>query len=224
MSKANGSMSAAERVYREVKESILLNEITGGELLSEGEIATRYSVSRTPVREAFLRLESEGWMKLYPKRGALVQPIADDEVAEVIEARILLEGHAVRAIAGDPAAIEALVAALRGNLDDHRGIDPTDVAGFAKVDAQFHQLIAAAGRNRLLTGFYTSLGERHRRMTTTSVHRRTGTSQRILDDHHEPIEAIAAAEPEHFIAALDRHLLAVHGVATGTGTRSGEPR
>lgn len=82
----------------------------------------------------------------------------------------------------------------------------------------------AAGRNRLLTGFYTSLGERHRRMTTTSVHRRTGTSQRILDDHHELIEAIAAAEPEHFIAALDRHLLAVHGVATGTGTRSGEPR
>jgi len=222
VSKSVEALSAAGRVCHEVKESILSNRISGGELISEGEIAGQYHVSRTPVRKAFLRLESEGWMKLYPKRGALVLPIADDEAAEVVEARILLEGHAVRSIAGDRAAVDALVTALRANLDDQRGIDPADVAAFAKVDAEFHQLIAAAGRNRLLSGFYTSLGERHRRMTTASVHRRAGTHQRILDDHHELIAAIADADAAEFVAALDRHLLAVHGVGTGIGTRPSE--
>lgn len=61
----------------------------------------------------------------------------------MVEARILLEGHAVRSIAGDRAAVDALVTALRANLGDQRGIDPA-VEAFAKVDAEFHQLIAAA--------------------------------------------------------------------------------
>ncbi|NKS66646.1 GntR family transcriptional regulator, partial [Rhodococcus hoagii] len=55
---------------------ILSGALPGGELISEGEIASRMGSSRTPVREAFLRLEAEGWMRLYPKRGALIVPIA----------------------------------------------------------------------------------------------------------------------------------------------------
>ena len=90
--------SAAERVYGEVKELILTNGIAGGELISEGEIAQRCSVSRTPVREAFLRLEAEGWMRLYPKRGALVVPVGQSEARDVVDARLLLEGHALSLI------------------------------------------------------------------------------------------------------------------------------
>ena len=52
--------SASETVFREVKELILSGELAGGALISEGDIAARTNVSRTPVREAFLRLESEG--------------------------------------------------------------------------------------------------------------------------------------------------------------------
>ena len=52
-------------------------------------------MSRTPVREAFLRLEAEGLLRLFPKRGALVVPVSPAEVEAVLEARELVEGHAV---------------------------------------------------------------------------------------------------------------------------------
>src|SRR6185437_11934747 len=63
---------AAERVYAYVKAAILDRTYPGGELLTEGELATAVGVSRTPVREALLRLEESGLVKLYPKKGALV--------------------------------------------------------------------------------------------------------------------------------------------------------
>ncbi|MDL9937505.1 GntR family transcriptional regulator [Gordonia sp. ABSL1-1] len=202
--------SAAERVYAEVKELILTNGIAGGELISEGEIAQRCSVSRTPVREAFLRLEAQGWMRLYPKRGALVVPIGDREARDVVDARCLLEGHAVRSVVDRSGALADLAQRLRANLDSHRAAEATDVAEFSRIDAQFHQLIAAAGDNQLLEGFFVSLGERHRRMTTASVHRDSAIAARILDDHDELVRAIEAADADLFDDALARHLVAVH--------------
>ncbi|WP_238421887.1 GntR family transcriptional regulator [Gordonia sp. 'Campus'] len=202
--------SAAERVYAEVKEQILTNEIAGGELISEGEIAAKCAVSRTPVREAFLRLETEGWMRLYPKRGALVVPIGDRETRDVVDARLLLERHAVRSVVARPAAAADLVVRLRENLAAHRRADAVDMPQFARIDAEFHQLIAAAGDNPLLSGFYSTLGERHRRMTTASVHRDARVAARILDDHQALLEAIEAGDPERFDHQLARHLAAVH--------------
>lgn len=204
------SASASERVYAEVKEQILSNGIAGGELISEGEIAQLCAVSRTPVREAFLRLETEGWMRLYPKRGALVVPIGDREVRDVIDARKLLEGHAVRGLVTRPGAVADLAALLRLNLTEHRAADPGDVAEFARLDAQFHQLIAAAGGNPLLAGFFTTLGERHRRMTTASVSRDATNPARILTDHEGLLSSIEALDVALFDTLLDRHLAGVH--------------
>ena len=58
-----------------VKQQILGGGYPGGALISEGEVSAAVGVSRTPVREAFLRLEVEGLLRLYPKRGALVTPV-----------------------------------------------------------------------------------------------------------------------------------------------------
>ncbi|AZG47471.1 GntR family transcriptional regulator [Gordonia insulae] len=207
--------SAAERVYREVKDQILTNEIAGGELISEGDVASRCAVSRTPVREAFLRLESEGWMRLYPKRGALVVPITDREARDVVEARLLLEGHAVGSVVADEAAREALARALTANLAAHAAADPGDVAEFSRIDAEFHQLIVAAGDNPLLADFFTGLGERHRRMTTASVHRDTTVATRILADHRSLLSAIRHGDAESFATGLAEHLAGVHDLRSG---------
>ncbi|MEE3851529.1 GntR family transcriptional regulator [Gordonia sp. LSe1-13] len=209
MSWATGE-SAAERVYREVKGQILTNEIPGGELISEGDIATKCDVSRTPVREAFLRLETEGWMRLYPKRGALVVPVSDREARDVVDARTLLEVHAVRVVVDDADSRGDLVARLERNLAAHRATDPADVAEFSRIDAEFHQLIVAAGDNPLLADFFVSLGERHRRMTTTSVRRDDAVPSRILDDHRELLDALARGDADAFADGLAAHLSAVH--------------
>ncbi|GAA3969044.1 GntR family transcriptional regulator [Gordonia caeni] len=202
--------SAAERVYDQVKELILTCELPGGELISEGEIAERCQVSRTPVREAFLRLSAEGWMRLYPKRGALIVPVGERESREVLEARLLIEGHAVRGIVDRPDAAAALVVRLRANLAEHRAAHGSDE--FARIDTEFHQLIVEAGRNSLLEQFYTSLGERRRRMTAASMHRDERVVDRIHTDHAELVEAIDDGDAARFDALLTAHLSGVHEV------------
>src|SRR3954447_22489713 len=88
-------MSASERAYRDVKDRVLDGALPGGELISEGEIAEALGMSRTPVRAAFTQLESEGLLRLYPKRGALVVPVSAAEMEAVIETRCVIERYAI---------------------------------------------------------------------------------------------------------------------------------
>jgi DNA-binding GntR family transcriptional regulator len=84
------TMTATERAYAFAKQRILDGRFAGGELISEGDVAAGVNLSRTPVREAFLRLESEGLLKLFPKRGALVVPVSAAEVEHVMETRLVV--------------------------------------------------------------------------------------------------------------------------------------
>src|SRR5689334_13481687 len=91
-----GSGSAAARVYAYVKERLLDGTFPGGSLMSENELSQQLGLSRTPVRQAFVQLEAEGLLELYPKRGALVVPIAASEIEDVFEARLLVEEHCAK--------------------------------------------------------------------------------------------------------------------------------
>ncbi|MFD4293602.1 GntR family transcriptional regulator [Rhodococcus sp. NPDC058532] len=218
--------SASEQVYREVKERILSATLPGGELISEGEIAAEMGTSRTPVREAFLRLEVEGWMRLYPKRGALIVPVADGETEHVISARRLVESDAARVVlARDDAARAGLVRALRDNLDAQRAAAAAgDVGEFSWLDADFHGLIVRAAGNPLLVTFYTSLRERQRRMTARSLARDPLQLRSIIDDHMLLADLIAAGDPDGFAAAVDVHMRRVHGLPLpgGDDRRTGQ--
>src|SRR5919199_6671341 len=101
-----GSGSAAARVYAYVKERLLDGTFPGGVLLSENELSQQLGLSRTPVRQAFVQLEAEGLLELYPKRGALVVPVAASEIEDVFEARLLIEQHAARRAAAAPPVAE----------------------------------------------------------------------------------------------------------------------
>ncbi|MGF0311435.1 GntR family transcriptional regulator [Rhodococcus sp. IEGM1428] len=210
--------SAADTAYATVKELIVSGDLPGGELVSEGEIATRLEISRTPVREAFLRLQVEGWMRLYPKRGALVVPIAVGEAESVVDARRLVEAGSVRAFIGDAGARERVVEALRENLQlqENLAVDGT-AAQFSAVDADFHRTVVRAGGNPLLDAFYDGLRERQRRMTAASVTRDPGQISRIVDDHRRLTDLIEAGDADGFERAVEQHMLGVHGLRPGKG-------
>src|ERR687894_2602632 len=87
-------MTRTEAAYTYTKQRVLDSTFAGGELITEGEVADALGISRTPVREAFLRLEGEGLLRLYPKRGALVVPVSAQEVDAVMETRLLVERFA----------------------------------------------------------------------------------------------------------------------------------
>jgi DNA-binding GntR family transcriptional regulator len=212
----SNALSASEEAYVTVKELIVTGELPGGELISEGDIATRMGVSRTPVREAFLRLQAEGWMRLYPKRGALVVPIAADEAENVVSARRMIETGSVKAMTVQTRAELAL--ALNRNLTLQREIAGSGTAtAFSAVDADFHQSIVNAGGNPLLDTFYCGLRERQRRMTTHSLARDPGQIAGIIEDHDRLISLIQAGDVEGFEIAVDRHMRRVHGWIVGTG-------
>ncbi|MBJ7322997.1 MAG: GntR family transcriptional regulator [Rhodococcus sp.] len=210
--------SAADTAYLTVKELIISGELPGGELVSEGEIATRLEISRTPVREAFLRLQVEGWMRLYPKRGALVVPIAVGEAESVVNARRLVEAGSVRAFVGDAGARARVVEELRDNLriQDKLAVDGT-AAEFSAADADFHRTVVRAGNNPLLDAFYDGLRERQRRMTAASLTRDPGQISRIVDDHRRLADLIEAGDADEFERAVEQHMLRVHGLRTDRG-------
>jgi DNA-binding GntR family transcriptional regulator len=204
-------VSAAEAVYRHVKDRVLTGEFEGGRMISEGEVSTALGVSRTPVREAFLRLEVEGWLRLFPKRGALVVPVAPHEIDEVLDARALLETHAAADVVTRPDDLAALVDALDAVIARQRtSHEAGDLPGYTEADAEFHRLVADAGQNSLLAGFYRSLRERQQRMTADSVRGRSAAARTVLDEHHELRDHLAAGDVAAFSRALVTHLDHTH--------------
>ena len=145
--------NAAERAYEHVKARILTGELDG-HMLSEGVFATELGVSRTPVREAFLRLQVEGLMRLYPKRGALVVPVGPHESREVLAARRVVECASVKEAIGDP----DLPDTLADLLEQQRKAAGTP--RFGELDAAFHTALVEAAGNSLLSGFYQGLRDR----------------------------------------------------------------
>lgn len=180
---------AKDRAYDYVKERILEGIYPGGELLSEGEVARQLELSRTPVREAFLLLEAEGLMRLYPKRGALVVPVSSEEISEVLETRLIIERHAAERVAQRGA--DVLVQQLRSLIADQERHERRDNRiGFVEADRLFHRAIVCGAGNSILTRLHDSLRDRQRRMGAAIVARDPSVQRRYLDEHRAIADAI----------------------------------
>ncbi|MDT0305157.1 GntR family transcriptional regulator [Streptomonospora wellingtoniae] len=199
-------LSATDRAYRHTKDAILDRRYAGGDLISEGDIAAGVGVSRTPVREALLRLEAEGLVRLYPKRGALVVPVSQDEIDDVIETRRLVEGHTAQKAAGAEAVERG---ALAGRLSDLLDRMRTEVDGdrqaFVLADRDFHRAIVAAGGNAILVGLYDSLRDRQLRMMEEGI-RTVARMCRNIDEHAAILAAVEAGDAPSAGRAVQVHL------------------
>src|SRR2546429_2413441 len=151
------TLPAATRVYHQVKRAILEQVHPGGTLLTEAEIAEAAGVSRTPVREALLRLESEGLVALYPKRGALVLPVSSQEVNDVVEARLLVEVHAAGRVWPRRAALAVELAPLLGTMRAAR--EAGVVPGLMEADRAFPPTGVTAAGNPIPAGPFPRLGD-----------------------------------------------------------------
>ncbi|MGC9665579.1 GntR family transcriptional regulator [Planosporangium sp. 12N6] len=196
--------SATTRVYQHLKRAILEQLHPGGALLTEAEIAESVGVSRTPVREALLRLESEGLVALYPKRGALVLPVSAQEIDEVIEARTLVEGHAAGRAwprrAELVGALEPLLAAMRAARA------AGEVAAFMEADRAFHAAVVDAAGNRILADLYHRLRDRQMRMGVASMSFSPDRMDRAIVDHEEMVGALRADSPDRWTALVTGHV------------------
>ena len=214
MATARRPAPAKDRAYAYVKERVLTGVYPGGELLSEGEVAEAMGVSRTPVREAFLLLEAEGLMRLYPKRGALVVPVSPDEIEDVMETRLLVERHAAGRIA--ERRPEATIARLDEILAAQRAaLDAADQAAFVELDREFHQTIVDGVGNAILARLYDGLRDRQRRMAATAIARDPAIAELYLSQHRAIADALGRGDGDGAGDLLARHLAGARGFLQG---------
>jgi DNA-binding GntR family transcriptional regulator len=191
--------SAGERAYKHVKGRVLDGTLPGGELISEGEIAEALGMSRTPVRAAFAQLESEGLLRLYPKRGALVVPVSAQELEDVIETRWVIERYAIERAIPDPGDLPQRLAKSAERQARLKGDE------FVDADRAFHRALVEATGNTILLGLYDSLRDRQRRMARATL-RGAERQERTSAEHGEIAAAIAAQDRERAVTALRTHL------------------
>jgi len=138
------------RIYEHLREQLLSGEIPPCQHMIEAKIAKELGTSRTPVREALHSLELEGLIESIPRVGYVVKAISEQEVEEICEIRMAIEGVAVRWAMEK--AHKKLVEELKKNisLSDEK-VSKGEVKAFVDMDARFHEIIAQfSGSKRLL--------------------------------------------------------------------------
>lgn len=198
------SESATKRVYGWTRSRILDGTFAGGTLLSEGEVAEAVRVSRTPVRQAFLQLEAEHMLELYPKRGALVVSVSMTELREVLIARGVIEPWAAAAVAqrADRSHTVTALRKLIAQISETRADD----RAFQEADREFHQCLLAAAGNGLLTAFYSSLRDRQLRGGSLALQNNPGRESEIMAQHVMIVDAIERGDAEAAAAAIAAHV------------------
>ncbi len=196
--------SASQRAYDFAKWAILTAVYEGGEVITEGGLANEIGVSRTPVREALLRLEVEGLVRLYPKKGAIVTSFSVSEAEDVLEARVLVENYtAGRSFANRFELLPELERAHKAMKHCRR---QRDTAGFTECDREFHELIVDAAGNSVLSAVYRTLRERQTLFTSVMMRGRADRMDAAIAEHEVILAALRGDEESVFTGAVNDHL------------------
>ncbi|WP_321339168.1 GntR family transcriptional regulator [uncultured Cohaesibacter sp.] len=211
------SKRLAQQAYEKILELILSGEAKPGEMLTERRLAETLDMSRTPIRDALLMLESEGLLKRHGSRGLQVKQMRIEDYMEVLQIRLLLEPEAARLAAGHVPA--ETLADLRKRLQDlidgaEKGTSRPDRETVRAVDDGLHGTIADMAGNAHLAQIIHSLRRQTQIFDLRSIPERlTSTCQEhlVLIDCLEQGKSKEAAEAmrehlEHVRASIIRRL------------------
>lgn len=208
----SSSAPAATRAHRALLDAIVSGATPPGELLTEGEVSVALGMSRTPVREAFLELERESMLRLYPKRGAIVSHLDERGLRELLDTRFMFESTAAGWIAArhdDRSELDTalLDAALQEALAKQRVAAPDDDAlAFSAADHLFHELVVAAAGNPLTTRLFGLTGPLLQRAIHSMVSRGSDVRMRVIDEHAHLASLLVAGDGAGYRDALTRHI------------------
>ncbi|MDT7728420.1 MAG: hypothetical protein QOI21_4996 [Actinomycetota bacterium] len=207
--------STAGIIARQLRDAIMTGGLPPGTQLGETELASRFQVSRGPLREAMQRLVSEGLLRSERHRGLFVIDLEPGDVFDIYSARWAIErAAAFQIMKGDrEAAAAALDITVKAMADAADGDDPTALSA---ADLHFHEtLISASGSKRLVRMASTLLIET--RMCLAALQ---STYQRVeerVNEHNQIIEAIRGGDLKAVLSLLEAHMEdAVQRLAPGT--------
>lgn len=198
--------SLVNDAYAAMRAAIRDSSFAPGYQASEQEIALRLGMSRTPVHEAAIRLQEDGLVRVLPRRGILILALAPDDMREIYDVVIAIEGRAAELIAEMPEA-ERVRAATE--LDGHTAEmaaahERGDRPAWGQADGAFHTaLIEHAGNRRMSRIAQTITDQSHRaRMLTLNLRQGLDAS---IDEHREIARAMRAGDPTAALNAARQH-------------------
>jgi DNA-binding GntR family transcriptional regulator len=207
MAALNGS-----EIFRQLVSSIEDGTLTPGARLREAELAERYGVSRTPIREGLKRLESHGLATYEPNRGMIIPLLDNDQINELYVVRAVLEGTVARLAAQHATAAE--ISIFKDMIEaDRAAID--DAEALSRSNRAFHRRLTLASHNRYLIAQVD-----HMKHFLLLLSGNTFVDQKrreaAVDEHAQIVAAIAARDMDAAEAAGRDHIRAAHKVRLQT--------
>lgn len=179
-----------EKILETIRDAILSGSLKPGEKVAEPELAERFGISRTPIREAFRQLESEGYLTVIPRKGAVVTALSERDVKEFYTIKAILEGYAARMAAKkltdrEIERLENINARLKQLAEEG------DVKSFYRVHNEFHELFIKAAGNQKLADMINQLVMKFNRPRLSSL-ALPGRMQISVSEHQKIIDAFKA--------------------------------
>lgn len=189
-------------VYDRIRAEILACVLKPGSLVQENDIASRYAVSKSPVRDALLRLQEQGLVEVLPRKGYRIKPISVADAAEMYDMRVILE-RACIARAIDHATDDVLQ-----TLDRFRKSGKTpDLPSWIAYNRAFHVAVVNAAGNARLGRAAREIIEEFDRLTYMSiVHFDTSGLSALVDEHVALIDSLQRRDKRAALAAARNHV------------------
>ncbi len=193
-----------DQAYRVIRQRILDNVYPAGYRALEREFAEELSLSRTPVREALLKLQAEGLLELIPRHGARILPVSAGDMREIYAVLTALESMAAEIVTRRRPSAAELKPLIEASRDMTVALKADDLAAWARADEHFHrQLLELAGNATLIQTVQLLWDRAHRaRMVTLRLRPRPGHSTR---EHNAIVDAIRAGDPEATVRLYRAH-------------------
>lgn len=157
-----------EKILENIRDSIVSGTMKGGSRVSEPELAERYGISRTPIREAFRQLETEGYLTVIPRKGAVVSEFSPKDIDEFYAIKSIMEGYAARRACERLSAKDLdRLQAINNKLAELARIG--DIKHFFKIHNDFHELFIKAADNEKLHELIAGLVTKFQRLRFASL-------------------------------------------------------
>jgi len=194
-----------KRVYDDLRTAILLGRLNPAERLTEEHLAQQLGVSRTPVREALYKLESEGLIKALETRGFIVSSDSWEEVEELFEIRAILEGYTLRLIS--KSIDKGKLARLGGMIEKaERALETKQMNEVFECNTLFHDTLhEMVNHKKQLCRLLVNMRENVLRYRRDTLHSPEG-ARRTIDGHKRILLALSLKDPDLCEKTMRQHI------------------
>ena len=199
------NLSQNELAYSHLKDRLTTLAYTPGNYLNTASLMHELSFGRTPINHALHRLANEGLVHIIPRKGVMVAPLSIDNAMELIDVRLANESLCARLAATRITATELeQIGTLAREFDD--AVTERNMQLIMKLDRLFHERIALAARNQVLTEILKVLHARSQRFWAISL-ATAGHLEEVQAEHRRIIAALVQADADATVAAVEAHVL-----------------